>query len=136
MAGAIAFGFAHQCRSLPGHNKVLASAFSNVGCDNLAEQLLKFGLKVVRIGKASATSQTLWDHTLDAAIARDPEAQKALEEAARATANLKHSNSRSGKKGGSGNQKIDAARSRNARDIATTAVKASIEVSLVADTFF
>jgi len=112
---------------LPKHSKVLATAFSNVGADNLAEQLLRLGLKVVRVGKASAVSQALWDYTLDAAIDKDPAAKKALEEATRATSNLRGGPLKSGKKGSS-KSKVDIAIERNKRDIATTAVKASIEV--------
>lgn len=128
VAGSIAFGFVHQCRqskNLPKHSKVLASAFSNVGADNLAEQLVRLGLKVVRVGKASAVSPSLWDYTLDAAIERDPEAKKALEEATRATSNLRGSNIQSQRKGG-GKSKADIASERNKRDLATTAVKNSI----------
>ena len=33
--------------------------------------ILQLGLKVVRIGKASAVSESLWDFTLDAAIDSD-----------------------------------------------------------------
>lgn len=124
VAASIAFGFVHQCRSskhVPSYSKVLATAFSNIGADNLAEQLLRLGLKVVRIGKASAVSQSLWEHTLDAAIERDPDAKKALEEATLATCNLKNM------KGGRGKNKIDIASERNKRDIATAAVKASIK---------
>ena len=122
----------HQCRSsknLPAHSKVLATAFSNVGADNLAEQMLRVGLKVVRMGKASAVSQTLWEHTLDAAIERDPDAKKAMEEATRATSNLRISSMKSGKKGSS-RSKLDIASERNKRDLATNAVKASIEVRM------
>lgn len=131
VAASIAFGYVHQCRSsknLPAHSKVLATAFSNVGADNIAEQLLRLGLKVVRVGKASAVSKALWDHTLDAAIERDPEAKKALEDAARATSNLRDSSARTNKKGGS-RSKVDIASERNKRELATSAVKASIEVS-------
>lgn len=127
VAASIAFGFVHQCRSslhLPQHSKVLATAFSNVGADNLAEQFLRLGLKVVRVGKASAVSQSLWEYTLDAAIERDPAAKKALEEATIATSNLK--NLKSGKKG-SGKSKLDIASERNKRELATLAVKASIK---------
>ena len=57
-AGAIGFGFTHQYRSLsPNNAKVLACAFSNVGADSLAEGFLKLGLKVIRVGKASAVSE-------------------------------------------------------------------------------
>ncbi len=64
VAASIAFGFVHQCRTspnLPKHSKVLVTAFSNVGADNLAEQLIRLGLKVVRVGKASAVTKGLWD---------------------------------------------------------------------------
>lgn len=80
------------------------------------------GLKVVRVGKASAVSESLWDYTLDAAIHRDRDAQKALENAAQATAQLNKIKRRRGKASSSlSDQSI--------RDAATAAVKASIEVS-------
>lgn len=125
MASAIAFGFVHQCHSISPNTKVLACAFSNVGADNLAEQMVKLGLKVVRIGKASAVSESLWDYTLDAAIDRDPKAQKALENAAWATSQL--SSSRAKRKGDSRN-KSSILSERSKQDVATAAVKASIEV--------
>lgn len=46
VASAIGVGFVHQSRQISPHAKVLATAFSNVGADNLAESLLKMGLKV------------------------------------------------------------------------------------------
>ena len=52
---------------------------------------------MVRVGKASAVSQGLWDYTLDAAIENDPDTKKAMEEVSKATANLKKS-SLNGKK--------------------------------------
>ena len=125
-AGSIAFGFVHQCRSLSPHCKVLATAFSNVGADNLAEKFLNLGLKVVRVGKPSGVSEALWSHTLDAAIQRDPDATKALDDAARITAKVKKidqgSSSRKTNKGS-----LSAERAK--RDAATDAVKASIQVS-------
>ena len=60
IAAATAFGFVHCCRNMSGHNKVLATAFSNVGADNLMEKMLPMGLKVLRLGKASAVSKDLW----------------------------------------------------------------------------
>lgn len=117
VAGGIVFGFVHQCKSISPNTKVLATAFSNVGADNLAQQLLSVGLKVVRLGKASAVSESLWDYTLDAAVQRDPEAQKAMENAAWATSQL----SRRGSSGS--NLSL-----RSKRELATAAVKASIEV--------
>ena len=129
VAASIAFGFVHQCRSISKHNKVLATAFSNVGADNLAEQLIRVGLKVVRVGKASAVSSHLWDYTLDAAIAKDPDAQKALIEASKATANIRALKvNQNGAKGSSARKKVDVSSARNRRELATTAVKASIEV--------
>lgn len=136
VAASIAFGFVHQCRTspnLPKHSKVLVTAFSNVGADNLAEQLIRLGLKVVRVGKASAVTKGLWDYTLDAAIARDPHAKKALEDATKATSNLRGTSAKPGKKG-SGRGKLDIASERNKRDLATAAVKASIEACNVAAT--
>lgn len=128
-AGSIAFGFVHQCRSLSPHCKVLATAFSNVGADNLAEKFLSLGLKVVRVGKPSGVSEALWTHTLDAAIERDPNAQKALDEAARITARVK----KTSKEGGQGSKRTNKgslSAERAKRDAATDAVKASIQVSL------
>jgi AAA domain len=120
VAAAIGYGFAHQCRSISTHTKVLACAFSNVGADNLAEALLRLGLKVVRVGKPSAVSESLWDHTLEAAIHRDPDAQKALKAAAWATAQLGKLQKSRGDRDGGSNQAV--------RDAATSAVKASIQV--------
>jgi hypothetical protein len=91
-----------------------------VGADNLAEALLRLGLKVVRVGKPSAVSESLWDHTLEAAIHRDPDAQKALKAAARATAQLGKLQKSRGDRDGASNQAV--------RDAATSAVKASIQV--------
>jgi FixJ family two-component response regulator len=92
----------------------------------LAEGFLRLGLKIVRVGKPSAVSENLWDYTLDAAIDRDPEAQKAMKNAARATAHLAKLQSR---KSGSMNGMISE---RAAKDIATAAVKASIKVRIYA----
>lgn len=130
VAGSIAFGFVHQCRSLSSNAKVLACASSNVGADNLAEQILGLGLKVVRIGKASGVSESLWEYTLDAAIKKDSTAQKALADAAIATANLRKKHP--GKK--SRNTRVDLISERNKRETATTAVKASIQACNVAAT--
>ena len=128
VAAAIAFGFAHQCRSLSPHSKVLACAFSNVGADNLAEAMRsKLGLKVIRIGKPSALSETLWDVTLDAAIDRDPDAQKALRIAVKATAALTEFQ-RTKKSSSNG------ASEKAVRDAATAAVKASIKACNLAAT--
>jgi hypothetical protein len=125
-AGAIGFGFTHQCRSISPNAKVLACAFSNVGADNLAEGFLKLGLNVVRVGKASAVSENLWDRTLDAAIDKDPEAQKALQHAAHATAQLtKLKRERSGK-----NSNTGMLSDNTVQDIATAAVKQSIKVCI------
>ena len=126
VAASIAFGFVHQCRSISPNHKVLATAFSNCGADNVAEQLLRIGLKVVRVGKASAVRPQLWDYTLDAAIERDPAAKKAMEDAMVASAN---SNTKQRGVTKSKN-KLDYANQRNKRDVATRAVKASIEVRL------
>mmetsp|Transcript_4613 Transcript_4613/g.6660 ORF Transcript_4613/g.6660 Transcript_4613/m.6660 type:complete len:991 (+) Transcript_4613:232-3204(+) len=124
VGASIAFGFVHQCRNIASENtKVLACAFSNVGADNLAERLVSFGLKVVRIGKAStAISPSLWNSTLDAAIDADPVVRRALEKAATATAQLKRS-TESG-------MLSDASK----RAAATAAVKASIQACNVAAT--
>jgi superfamily I DNA and/or RNA helicase len=130
VASAIAFGFAHQCRSLSSNSKVLACAFSNVGADNLAESLVGLGLKVVRVGKPSAVLESLWKNTLDAAIDRDPDAQKALTIAAKATAQLsKLTRSSDGRKNAGA-----SLRERSIRDAATVAVKKSIEASNIAAT--
>lgn len=106
---------------------MLATAFSNVGADNLAEKFLSLGLKVVRVGKPSGVSESLWGFTLDAAIQRDPLAQRALEDAARMTAKLNIGKGSDTKKSNKGS--ITAERSK--RDAATEAVKASIQVRQV-----
>ena len=122
----IAFGFVHQCRNISPHCKVLATAFSNVGADNLVEKFLSLGLKVVRVGKPSGVSEHLWAHTLESAIQNDPYAQKALEEAAIISAKMRKSvvNKKRQNKGS-----ISAERTK--KDEATAAVKASIQVSLI-----
>ena len=129
MASAIGFGFALQCRSLSssGNAKVLACACSNVGADNLADRLLKLGLKVVRIGRPSAVSELLWDYTLDAFIDRDPDAQSALKRAAIATAALQ-ANRKASHSSGNGRRSGPSFNEDVSRDLATAAVKASIQV--------
>lgn len=134
VGAAIGVGFVHQCRSISEHTKVLACAFSNVGADNLAEAMVQLGLKVVRIGKASAVAELLWSYTLDAAIDRDSTAQKALQNAAQATAQLSKLNKRSSESKGSSNNSKLSLSDRNIRDAATAAVKASIEASNIAAT--
>ena len=129
-ASVIGFGFSHQCRSLSPNAKVLASAFSNVGADNLAEGFLQLGLKVVRIGKPSAVSESLWDFTLDAAIDSDPEAKKAMDLAASATAQLMKIRKNKRKK--KTNDMVMTERA--AQDIATSAVKRSIRAQHLAAT--
>ena len=125
VASAIAYGFAHQCRSISPNTKVLACAFSNVGADNLAEQMIGLGLKIIRIGKASAVTESLWDYTLDAAIDRDPVAQKALQNAAWATSQLTRATTH---RKGESRSKSSILSERSKRDVATAAVKASIQV--------
>ena len=129
-ASVIGFGFTHQCRSLSPNAKVLASAFSNAGADNLAEGFLQLGLKVVRIGKASAVSESLWDFTLDAAIDSDKEARKAMELAASATAQLLKIRKDKKNKNGNGAPMTE----RAAQEIATLAVKRSIKACNIAAT--
>eukprot|EP00804_Cyclotella_cryptica_P001305 CCRYP_020298-RC/>CCRYP_020298-RC protein AED:0.06 eAED:0.06 QI:1145/1/1/1/0.75/0.55/9/1109/679 len=129
-AGSIAFGFVHQCRNISPYCKVLATAFSNVGADNLAEKFLSLGLKVVRVGKPSGISESLWAHTLDAAIQRDPFAQKALDEASKITAKIKISSDADGKRKNKGSLAAERAK----RDEATAAVKASIQACNIAAT--
>lgn len=102
---------------------MLACAFSNVGADNLAEALIRLGLKVVRVGRPSAVSEALWDCTLDAAIGRDEAAQKAIKNAARVTAQLAKCSK------GKSNPSTGAFSERTLREQATFAVKASIQVS-------
>ena len=114
-----------RCRNVSPNTKVLATAFSNVGADNLASAMMDVGLKVVRLGKASATAENLWNHTLDAAIERDPKAQKALEKAAAATSQL--SRRRRPSKGSAASLSSSLSE-RTLRDVATAAVKAANEV--------
>lgn len=88
--------------------------------------MIQLGLKVVRIGKASAVSESLWSYTIDSAIDKDPSAQKALQNAAWATSQLTSSKSQ---RKGERKSKSSALSERTKREVATTAVKASIEVS-------
>ena len=123
VAASIGFGMVHQCRSISSDSaKVLACAFSNVGADNLAQALQNVGLNVLRIGKPSAVTPNLWNNTLDAAIDQDPDARKALDAAARATARL------------SKTKYMDKTEERLVRQAATQAVKASQAACLVAAT--
>lgn len=135
-AATIGFGFVHQCRSISSSNsiytnhKVLACAFSNVGADNLAEALMKLGLNVVRIGKPSAVSQSLWNNTLEAAIDRDPDVQKARLVATQVNEKvLRFSDKNNNKKTSKSYDEQRAIRSAT-----TSAVKASIEASNIAAT--
>ena len=121
VSASIGFGMVHQCRSISSDSaKVLACAFSNIGADNLAQALQGVGLNVLRIGKPSAVTHALWNSTLDAAIDRDPDARKALEVAASATARL------------SKVKYMDKTEERLVRQGATEAVKASQTACLVA----
>eukprot|EP00535_Pseudo-nitzschia_heimii_P001058 CAMPEP_0197188984 /NCGR_PEP_ID=MMETSP1423-20130617/18917_1 /TAXON_ID=476441 /ORGANISM="Pseudo-nitzschia heimii, Strain UNC1101" /LENGTH=959 /DNA_ID=CAMNT_0042640987 /DNA_START=226 /DNA_END=3102 /DNA_ORIENTATION=- len=131
-ASVIGFGFTHQCRHLSPHAKVLASAFSNAGADNLAEGFQKLGLKVVRIGKASAVSEHLWECTLDAHIHRDPEARKASDLAASVSAQLMAI--RNAKKNKNKRSNGAMMSERAAQELATLAVKRSIRASNIAAT--
>ena len=94
----------------------------------MADRLLKLGLRVVRVGRPSAVTESLWEHTLDAYIDRDPDAQAALQQAARATAALRASKESKKRKGGTPNGVSEDI----TRDLATAAVKASIHVSSTA----
>lgn len=128
----LGYGFAHLCRDLPYEAKVLACAFSNVGADNLVEQMLRMGLNVVRVGKASSVSPSLWDYTLDSAIAKDPDAQRALEEASNASIMLRQLTQVRGRrqmKRSAG----DGVDERRIREKATLAIKASIKVCVSAE---
>ena len=80
------------------------------------------------MGKPSGVSETLWKHTLDAAIQRDPNAQQALEDAARITAKVKKSSTNGS--GGRRTNKGSLSAERAKRDAATDAVKASIQVKI------
>ena len=100
-----------------------------MGADNLAESALKLGLKVVRIGKVSGVSKLLWNHTLDAAIDADPKAQRALQQAATATAQLNRVKQKSN------SESHDSILSdQSKRALATAAVKASIKACNIAAT--
>jgi len=130
-----AYGFVHQCRQLPYQAKVLACAFSNVGADNLVEQMLRMGLHVVRVGKASSVSPKLLDFTLDSAIAKDPDAQRAMEEASRASMKLRQLTQTIGRKSIK-RTAGDGMEERRIREKATLAVKASIKVRFCAQTYY
>jgi AAA domain len=70
----------------------------------------------------------LWEYTLEAAIHRDPDAKKALEEAGRASARLKAATTKLGR--GKSTNNVD----RVTRDLTTTAVKSSIRAANIAAT--
>ena len=131
MAGSVAFGFVHQCRKISPHCKVLATAFSNVGADNMAEKFLSLGLKVVRVGKPSGVSESLWSYTLDAAIQRDPNAQNAINAAAEISAKVKkQSVDRKSRRSSKQSPSVERAK----RDAVTQAVKDSIQACNIAAT--
>ena len=152
VAAAIALGFTKQCQYINTNNmngsrnsnstKVLACAFSNVGADNLAEAMVSLGLKVVRVGKPSAVTESLWNYTLDAAIDQDVNAQKAMQNAIEASSQLALLSNKQRKRGGGGGGKSSSSsssfnsnsRERNIRDAATLAVKASIIAANIAAT--
>jgi len=131
VAGSVAFGFVHQCRKISPHCKVLATAFSNVGADNMAEKFLSLGLKVVRVGKPSGVSESLWSYTLDAAIQRDPNAQHAMNVAAKVSAKVKKQSTDTKSRRRS---KQSPSAERAKRDAVTQAVKDSIQACNIAAT--
>lgn len=110
---------------------MLAAAFSNVGADNMAEQFLRLGLKVVRVGKPSGVSEALWSHTLDAAIQRDPNAQHAINVAAKISAKVKKKSTDTTSRRSS---KQSPSVERAKRDAVTQAVKDSIQACNIAAT--
>jgi hypothetical protein len=91
--------------------------------------MLKLGLKVIRVGKPSAVSKSLWDYTLDAAIDADPNAQKALQNAATATSQLNRVKRQQKSK-----NEESVLSEQSKRVAATAAVKASIQAANVAAT--
>ena len=99
-----------------------------MGADNLVEQMLRMGLSVVRVGKASSVSTNLWDYTLDDAIAKDPDAQRAIQEASKASLKLRNLSGAAGRNKSKKNVDVDGFEERRIRDKATEAVKASIKV--------
>lgn len=109
---------------------MLATAFSNVGADNMAEKFLSLGLKVVRVGKPSGVSESLWAHTLDAAIQRDPNAQHAISVATKISAKMKKQTDTKSRR--SNKQSPSAERAK--RDAVTQAVKESIQACNIAAT--
>jgi AAA domain len=86
-------------------------------------------LKVIRIGKPSAVTQSLWNMTLEAAIDRDPNVQKARDAANQVS---EQQQSQLHKKSKSSVQSYEQRSIRTAA--MTTAVKASIEASNIAAT--
>lgn len=110
---------------------MLVTAFSNVGADNMAEKCLSLGLKVVRVGKPSGVSESLWSHTLDAAIQRDPEAQYAINMATKISARAKNQSTDTASRRSS---KQSPSVERAKRDAVTQAVKESIQACNIAAT--
>lgn len=50
---------------------IVASAPSNAAIDYLAEQLLKKGLKVLRLGNTTKVNKTVWEHTPEGILSQD-----------------------------------------------------------------
>ena len=115
VAAAIGYGFVEQCQ-VAASGKVLACAFSNVGADNLADALQPLDVNIIRIGKPSAVTESLWPYTLDAAIERDARVQTALQHAVEATARAQDSTD------------------RTLKEAATAAVQAAIRAANIAAT--
>lgn len=109
---------------------MLATAFSNVGADNMAEKFLSLGLKVVRVGKPSGVSESLWGHTLDAAIQRDPNAQHAINVATKISAKMKKQTDTKSRRSNKQPPSVERAK----RDAVTQAVKESIQACNIAAT--
>ncbi len=60
---------------------VLAAAASNTAADALLAAILRIGgrkTRVVRVGRLGAVVSSLWEHTLDAAVERDPAVSRLL----------------------------------------------------------
>ncbi|GMH85877.1 hypothetical protein TrVE_jg3973 [Triparma verrucosa] len=101
---AVASGFNSLCSDT---EKVLCCAYSNVGADNFARGLKNRGLRVLRIGRATAVGDDLVEDTLEFYLRKDRKWMEAMEEAKRATKISKNS------------------RDSNLKTLATSAVKSA-----------